>query len=1013
MKSIDDYKKIVITLKKKVKQLQQENIDLKKVSSQKVYVYSDRFTAIKQLKKAAKKLGLTPEMFFRAADTKSMEIVTTKRLGDIFKTMAKLHDNYVQELLKVFDVEDSGSITKDEYYQTLEMYQINEEYGSNYNRNSYSKFIYFLKKEQYDGIIGFIKMDPNKLGYITREMFVAFTQSLNNWQQYLTLREIYSAYQYMDISENEQISREEYLQAFDKLPAIPKVGQIQEQKINILRKVLLIKGVKLSSFVLELMLSIQQPELGVTIEVFYNVTKKYLDQKETLALFKLMDHQEKGSIDYDEIMSFYYMTMSYGDSFEILFTVLARKLQAMNISIERYLKQEQIYAETQLTFEQFNLIANDLFNTPNYEISEKLFQALDLDNSGIVSAQEIITYTNESLKEYNLLLRQKTKTQSTLMFEDFDSTQIEIANLDVDEQLLFELKKYKTSFSDKDRFEKFQYILTNEISCLIICLQIVQNIKLNKQKYWEDPEFGSSQTDPYGSNAIYRVENLPIQGWPDAKDICWQRISEICSDWVFMDENGANANDVIQSHYLGDCWLISALTIIASNDKYLVDENDISKGLYPKLFHFFKKYGIIVIKFNKMFRDIYVIIDDRFCTYNNKLLFAECRSEREWWVQIIEKAYAKLHSCYEALTSGDISQALFDFTGIPCTRYIIDNNYNDYDNDKTIQERKEQLLKIFQIAKQSNSLMGCSAHGTGQVLLNGEETGLYKGHAYSILHYFQLKDDQSRIHKLIMLRNPWGFGEWKLKWSDYSIQMSENLDSIKSYFDNEIQRCNQQGVEPPDQYTQGEDGIFIMNFKSFYNIFNTLFYSVNLDDKWSVMRIYDSFNKEHIGTPTLNERSQALYPYRNPKYTIRINHPFPNKRIYITLSQRDGRLDRLAKYPYETKLVKIIMCLFQLQQHETELTKYDSSKKVLDSKLLSSRRDIDMEIFSVQNATYVLIPSAHQPNITGDYVISIYFDFPPNGIIIESNTEQQFLLQPKIFTSLMQNPTLFKLFNQL
>lgn len=31
--------------------------------------------------------------------------------------------------------------------------------------------------------------------------------------------------------------------------------------------------------------------------------------------------------------------------------------------------------------------------------------------------------------------------------------------------------------------------------------------------------------------------------------------------------------------------------------------------------------------------------------------------------------------------------------------------------------------------------------------------------------------------------------------------------------------------------------------------------SVNLDEKWSVMRIYDSFTKEHLGTPTKNERS--------------------------------------------------------------------------------------------------------------------------------------------------------------
>ncbi|CAD8108807.1 unnamed protein product [Paramecium primaurelia] len=1007
MKSIDEYKKIVITLKKKVKLLQQEQQDLKRLQQEKVYVYSDRYTAIKQLKKAAKKLGLTTEMFFRAADTKSMEIVTTKRLGEILKKVARLHENYVQELLNIFDVENSGSITKDEYYQTLEMYQINEEYGNNFNRNSYSKFIYFLKREQYDGIIGFIKMDPNKLGYITREMFVAFTQSLNNWQQYLTLREIYSAFQYMDISENDQISREEYLQAFEKLPALPQIQQIQEQKVNILRKVLLIKGVKLSSFVLELMLSIQKPELGITIEVFYNVAKQYLDRKETLAFFKLMDHQQKGSIDYDEIMSFYYMTMSYGDSFEIVFTILARKLQAMNKSIEKYLKQEQIYAETQLTLDQFNQIAQDLFNTPNYEISAKLFEAMDLDNSGIVSAQEIITYTNESLKNYSLLLRQKTQTQTTMLFEDFDSTQIEIANLDIEEQLLFELKKYKTTFSDKDRFENFQYIFTNEISCLVVCLQIVENLKLNKQKYWEDPEFGSNKLDPYGANSIFRIENLPVKGWPDPKDLCWQRISEICNDWVFMDENGANANDVIQSHYLGDCWLISALTIIACNDQYLIDQNDISKGLYPKLFHFLSKYGIIVIKFNKMFRDVYVVIDDRFCTYNNKLLFAECRSEREWWVQIIEKAYAKLHTCYESLTSGDISQALFDCTGIPCTRYVIDEN----DHTKDPQEKKQQLLNLFQVGKQTNALMGCSAHGTGQVLLNGEETGLYRGHAYSILHYFHLKDAQSRIHKLIVLRNPWGFGEWKLKWSDYSIEMSENFQLIQAYFNEEIQRCEQNGIEPPEQYNLGDDGIFIMNFKSFLNIFNNLFMSVNLDEKWSVMRIYDSFTKEHLGTPNKNERSQAQYPYNNPRYTIRINHPFPNKKIYIALSQKDGRLDRFAKYPYEGKLVKIIMCLFQLQQNETELTKFQ--KPVLDSKLLSGRRDIDMEVFSVQNATYVLIPSAHKPNITGDYVISVFFDFPPNGIIIESSTEKQFLLQPKIFSSLMQNPTLLKLFNQL
>ena len=47
---------------------------------------------------------------------------------------------------------------------------------------------------------------------------------------------------------------------------------------------------------------------------------------------------------------------------------------------------------------------------------------------------------------------------------------------------------------------------------------------------------------------------------------------------------------------------------------------------------------------------------------NGELLYGRCKNPLEFWVQVIEKAYAKLHNCYEALTSGDMAQALSDLT---------------------------------------------------------------------------------------------------------------------------------------------------------------------------------------------------------------------------------------------------------------------------------------------------------------------------------------------------------------
>ena len=60
---------------------------------------------------------------------------------------------------------------------------------------------------------------------------------------------------------------------------------------------------------------------------------------------------------------------------------------------------------------------------------------------------------------------------------------------------------------------------------------------------------------------------------------------------------------------------------------------------------------------------------------------------------------------------------------------------------------------------------------------DGEDTGILSGHAYSIIDVIELPHkkeyealfpckNKRQTHRLLRVRNPWGHGEWKLKWSD-------------------------------------------------------------------------------------------------------------------------------------------------------------------------------------------------------------------------------------------------------
>jgi calpain len=226
------------------------------------------------------------------------------------------------------------------------------------------------------------------------------------------------------------------------------------------------------------------------------------------------------------------------------------------------------------------------------------------------------------------------------------------------------------------------------LAALRAAWNLVGELKKSGKK-WDDPEFGPNEkTDPTGLMSLYFYDNMIPPGCPDAETIEWRRPEEICTETEpkFFD-GGASAADVMQSSFLGNCWFVSALSIIAAGHDTLIrggfnptEENvkDISDtevkqmvtGIYPPMFHFLRSYGIYVMRFFKNYQWVYVMIDDKLpCLPSGDVVYGKCKPPedsnvpKEFWVSLIEKAYAKVHNCYQALFSGYIDEALGDMTG--------------------------------------------------------------------------------------------------------------------------------------------------------------------------------------------------------------------------------------------------------------------------------------------------------------------------------------------------------------
>uniref|UniRef100_A0A8C8CMW5 Calpain-1 catalytic subunit n=1 Tax=Oncorhynchus tshawytscha TaxID=74940 RepID=A0A8C8CMW5_ONCTS len=424
----------------------------------------------------------------------------------------------------------------------------------------------------------------------------------------------------------------------------------------------------------------------------------------------------------------------------------------------------------------------------------------------------------------------------------------------------------------------------------------------------------------------------------------WKRPPEICTRPQFI-MDGATRTDICQGA-LGDCWLLAAIASLTLNDNLLhrvVPHGQDFGGQYAGIFHFqFWQYG----------EWVEVVIDDRLPVKDGKLLFVHSAEGGEFWSALLEKAYAKLNGCYEALSGGSTSEGFEDFTGGVTEMF-------------ELRKAPSDLYSIISRAVERGSLLGCSIDITGSHDMEAVTfKKLVKGHAYSLTGVDEVVYRGNKT-KLVRIRNPWGEIEWTGAWSDNSREWEGVDRSVRG----RLQNCS-------------EDGEFWMSFSDFLLEFTRLeicnltadALEATQQKKWS-SAVYQG--EWRSGSTAGGCRNFPATFWINPQFKVALQHPDTAGQsdcsFLVALMQKDRRKKRKEGKDMETIGFAIYEC-FLLSVHlkrDFFLTHGSSAR----SELFINLREVSSR-FQLPAGEYIIVPSTFEPKKEGDFVLRVFSEKP-------------------------------------
>ncbi|XP_076318104.1 calpain-9-like isoform X2 [Tachypleus tridentatus] len=431
--------------------------------------------------------------------------------------------------------------------------------------------------------------------------------------------------------------------------------------------------------------------------------------------------------------------------------------------------------------------------------------------------------------------------------------------------------------------------------------------------------------------------------------ITWMRPYEICTRPKFVSDDGTRC-DIEQGDF-GDNCLLAAISCLTLTPKFL-------DRVVPSDQSFGPGYcGIFRFRFWKFGEWVEIIVDDRLPTYRGRLSYLHSADPTEFWVALLEKAYAKFHGSYEHLQKGQTGKVLQDLTGgIAQSFQLVEHNQHVVYQMVNSSVPRSTLLAVSIQTDHRNSMR----------LRNG----LCTHHAYSVTGIARVRTHNGDI-PLVRLRNPCGKGEWNGTWSDRSWEWDKLPERDKEMLSMRIRN----------------DGEFWMSFDDFLKNFTHLYLIHIGPDDW--MQETSLHNKRPWRAVLARRRWRSGFnagggPFyiettaMNPQFHIHIPKNGAKKcHVVVSVTQQytPGQMTENGK---NNSFHSIGFTVYEVPPNIIRVTtQFLLTHQPLDVTTHSVSRET-VTFFTLPPGDFVIVPCTENPNCETRFLLRILTDEQSN-----------------------------------